>query len=590
MATTYIYEEQWPEFTRNKTGFGMMVREVYQSISEEEEVYLISHVLTAGHEKSVLKHTISDVLLSAKLSDWRQGILWACKFNQPIKGRIQYFYYCLNKGFVRKTIKTMKPDIVHIHGLSQSTKTYMEVCEELHVPYVVTLHGLIGLNDTVTATSWDKIYENLFLLKADQEDIPVTVISTGMKKRIEDNYLHHEAKNISVITNGTKIPFNSIQSNGKLNLRDKFGLPKDCKIGVVIGSICERKNQMQVIEAIATLPEKTKNRCVIFLCGTDCMNGKIQKHIEMYQLQKNVIVLGFLSREILSQVLDQADFNIVASKDEGFGVSIIEAYSHGLPTVTFKDLDAIMDLFDEKTMVLASERSSKSLASSIERLLESSWDEEYIKDFSTQFSLEKMAEKYESEYYAIINRGGITPLELTYDYIRIQKLFGKKILVYIGNISDNKNQIQALRVMKKLDNAVLIILGRECDGDKVRNYVIENNLFEKVVLAGFCDDVDQVWLDADLNLFLSKNDGFGLSVIEGLMRGVPSVMFDDLDAFADVKNATGVNVLRQRDDNYVVQRISEAVACEWNTVAIENTAMQYSKENMAEQYLKVLRN
>lgn len=590
IATTYIYDTQWPEFTRNKTGFGMMVNDIFRAIGEKEEVYLTSHVVTKGHGKSILKHTVVDVLLSTKLKDWIQGIKWFFKYKQNLKGRVQYLYYCMNKGYVRKQIKCIKPDVVHIHGLGYATKTFMEVCEELKVPYVVTLHGLIGLNETVSAESWDKLYEKEFLVKAECQNIPVTVISTGMKKRIEENYFHHSAQNISVITNGTKIPFDPVIIDGSWNLKKRFNLTDDCRIGVVLGSICERKNQIQAIEAIAELPEIMKEKCVIFFCGTDCMGGEIQRTIEKYQLQKNIYVLGFLSRDILSYVLDQADFNVVASKDEGFGLSIIKAYSHGLPTVSFSDIDAIIDLFNEKAMVLAEERSTKDLSRAMQQLLEMSWDKEYIKDLAHHFSLTDMADKYEEEYRYIINRGGVLPIELTYDYIYIQRKLGKKILVCVGNISDNKNQIQAVRAMEGLNDAVLILLGRECDGGIVRKYIIDNKLEKKVILSGFCDDVNPVWLEADLNLFLSKNDGFGLSVIEGFMRGVPCVMFDDLDAFDDVKVAAGIKPIRSRENTMVVKQILEALSCEWDIEAIRNEAMSYSIERMEERYLKVLRN
>lgn len=163
-------------------------------------------------------------------------------------------------------------------------------------------------------------------------------------------------------------------------------------------------------------------------------------------------------------------------------------------------------------------------------------------------------------------------------------------MVCVGNISDNKNQIQAVRVMEGLNDAVLILLGRECDGGIVRKYIIDNKLEKKVILSGFCDDVNPVWLEADINLFLSKNDGFGLSVIEGFMRGVPCVMFDDLDAFDDVKVAAGIKPIRSRENTMVVKQILEALSCEWDIEAIRNEAMSYSIERMEERYLKVLRN
>lgn len=49
----------------------------------------------------------------------------------------------------------------------------------------LTLHGLIGLNDSVSAPAYEKQIERDFLIKAEKNNIPISVISSGMKARIE---------------------------------------------------------------------------------------------------------------------------------------------------------------------------------------------------------------------------------------------------------------------------------------------------------------------------------------------------------------------------------------------------------------------
>ena len=39
ITTPYIYKQDLPEFTRNKTGFGIMVNEIFESVSDEVNVY-----------------------------------------------------------------------------------------------------------------------------------------------------------------------------------------------------------------------------------------------------------------------------------------------------------------------------------------------------------------------------------------------------------------------------------------------------------------------------------------------------------------------------------------------------------------------
>lgn len=396
IATPYIYKQEWPEFTRNRTGFGLMVNDIFESVSEDADVYLLSHVITEGHEK-VLKHTWGNVFGGARLKDWWKGFKYFFRYNQGIKGRIRYFYYALNTGSIRKAIKNISPDVVHIHGIGLQIKPFIDVCEEEGVPYIVTLHGLIGLDKSISAAAWDKQMEKDFLVEADRKGIPVTVISTGMKRRIEENYLHHEAKNISVVCNGTRIPFNEeLIKLDEIDLRKQYHLT-DEKIIVVIGSVCDRKNQIQIVRAIRNV----KTPCRVFFCGADASHGVVQDAINKAGLSNKIHILGFLPREKVEQVLEQSDLNLVASKDEGFGLSIIEAYSHGVPTVTFSDLDAVPDLFDEHAMIKVEERSDEALAEGIEKGLNHQWDRAWIREYAKGFSLEKLAEQYKAEYQQI---------------------------------------------------------------------------------------------------------------------------------------------------------------------------------------------
>lgn len=404
VATTYIYKKEWPEFTRNRTGFGIMVNDIFESISEIVETCLISLVITKGHE-NVLKHTWLDVFLHASLKDWAKGFKYFFGFKQSFFNRMKYFYYALNSGAVRYSIRTFRPDVVHVHGIGMQEKPFIDVCEEEKVPYVVTLHGLIGLDESVFAPQWDKSLEKSFLLDAEKKGVPVTVISTGIKRRIEEKYLHHGAENITVVCNGTR--FLNEKNDAipdDVDLKKRFGLRNE-KIVVAIGSICENKNQVQIVRALATGLVSTP--CHIFLCGVDKTNGCVQKVVQEKKLSNLVHYLGFLSKEKIHHILNQADLNVVASKNEGFGLPIIEAAVHGVPTVTFSDLDAVPDLYDENVMILVDSRNDEALAAGIERGLTNVWNKLLLQEYSEKFTLDKMANGYIVKYEDIIKRDRI---------------------------------------------------------------------------------------------------------------------------------------------------------------------------------------
>lgn len=583
IATTYIYKKDWPEFTRNRTGFGIMVNDIFESVSEAAETYLLSQVITEGHGK-VLRHTWADVFGSARPRDWGKGFQYFFGYQQGLKSRIKYFYYALNSGCIRKTIRTIKPDVVHIQGIGAQIRPFIEVCEEEKVPYIVTLHGLIGLDKTVRAAAWDKQMEKDFLIEADKRGIPVTVISTGMKRRIEKNYLGHEAKNITVVCNGTRIPYDeNLINEEQLDLRNKYGLT-DEKIIVAIGSLCERKNQIQIVRAMRMV----KTSCHLFLCGGDAFNGAVQKAVDEAGLNNRIHLLGFLPREKVDQVLEQADLNVVASKDEGFGLSIIEAYSHGVPTVTFADLDALPDLFDERSMVTISERSDEALAGGIENSLVMHWNKAWIREYAKSISLEKLTEQYKVEYTEALTRGGVLSIAKTCDYLAIKRMLGYRVLAYIGNFTDNKNQIELVRLMPEWkDKKILVVLvGREMDEGQVRQYVANNKL-DNVILAGFCSEMDSIWSETDLNVFLSKNDGFGLSIIEAYCHGIPTVAYDDLDAIQDVYDQKSMIIVRRRNRDALLKDIEAGIVRQWNTKWIINYSKRFSLNAMRKKYIDV---
>lgn len=399
MVTTYLYRPDCPRMSRNRTGFGFMVNDIFDSVGKLEDVSVYTtSVYTEGCEEGVLPHKISDVIRSARGEDWARGFRYFTRFGNGLKDKARYLAYGLDRGYFEQLIRDLRPDLVHVHSIGYATWGVIESCEKLGMPFLVTLHGLIGLDDSTKAPSWNREMERVFLIDSVKRNTPVSVISTGMKRRIERRYIGGSAPNITVIPNGVAIERQQGGGITARNLRAEFGLSSQCRICLVIGNICERKNQIQIVEAMEQLQEDVLSKAAVFFCGNDTTNGSLQREIFRRDLGCHAFYLGYVSREALASLYNQADLNIVASRDEGFGLSIVEAFTHGIPTVTFGDLDAVADLYDSDCMVLARERSAKGMASAIEEALSRDWDEESIRNHAQLFSLETMARKYDKLY------------------------------------------------------------------------------------------------------------------------------------------------------------------------------------------------
>ena len=426
----YIYDDNIIEFTKNKTGFGIMVQNIVSSVAELENVVLLTRVITKGkNEKNfkILSHTWGQFFSNAKLKDWLIGIKAFFANGVTVKDKARHVFYEVDGGYVRKQIQKEKPDIVHIHGIGTITESYIRICEEMKVRYTVTLHGLIGLNDSVSAPAYEKQIERDFLIKAEKKNIPISVISSGMKARIEEKYLGKKANNITVITNGTKKNDENdtkfIREEGTLTQEKFQEYYSDClkqndlypklsdtyaylqyskkngkKILFFVGNITKNKNQMQAVEILKNT--KVFENILLVLWGREVDNGEVRKKIAEYQLHKNVILGGFNDR--MDIFWKFCDVNLFLSLNDGFGLPIVEGYMHGVPCVTFEDLDATQDLYYPEAMLKVKDRSNESVTDTLKIALDKNWKYEEIIEIGNMFSIDIMSEKYVNWYKEVM--------------------------------------------------------------------------------------------------------------------------------------------------------------------------------------------
>ena len=426
----YIYDDNMIEFTKNKTGFGLMVQNIVSSVAELENVVLLTRVITKGkNEKKfkILSHTWGQFFSNAKLKDWLIGIKAFFANGVTVKDKARHVFYEVDGGYVRKQIQKEKPDTVHIHGIGTITESYIRICEEMKVRYTVTLHGLIGLNDSVSAPAYEKQIERDFLIKAEKNNIPVSVISSGMKARIEEKYLGKKANNITVITNGTKKSNENdtkfIREEGTLTQEKFQEYYSDClkqndlypklndtyaylqyskkngkKILFFVGNITKNKNQMQAVEILKNT--KVFKNTLLVLWGREVDNGEVRRKIVEYQLHKNVILGGF--NDQMDIFWKFCDINLFLSLNDGFGLPIVEGYMHGVPCVTFEDLDATQDLYYPEAMLKVKDRSIESVANALRTSLDKNWNHEEIAEIGNMFSIDSMSEKYVNWYRTLI--------------------------------------------------------------------------------------------------------------------------------------------------------------------------------------------
>ena len=390
----YIYDKNHEEFSVSSSGFGYMVNDILCEVSKIQKVALITHKFTSGYTDNyrAIRHTKTDVLFNMKPKDFLNGVKVALTAKDSLIYKLRYAYYYINVGCVRNAIQKFKPDVIHIHGLTMQTKPIIELCEELDCKYVVTLHGLIGVHDIVSASNENKKFEHSGLKFLEKKQRVITVVSSGVKKHIQEDY-HLKGDNINVVLNGITLPkeFERKTENKKKYL-------------MCVGSISKRKNQIQLIRVIDLMSDEERKNIEVHIVGSPSSELDILSEINKRHLENVITFHGFIPREEISSMWKKADLNVIMSRSEGFGLSIIEGYSYGVPCVAFDDIDAVIDLYDSESMTLINEYSDDAALQGIREALSRKWNRNTIIKISKRFSLQTICDEYVRIYNRVVGR------------------------------------------------------------------------------------------------------------------------------------------------------------------------------------------
>lgn len=181
--------------------------------------------------------------------------------------------------------------------------------------------------------------EHYSMKKADM----VFVLNENTVKNLTD-FGEIKASHIRLIPNGVntdvykKLPSDDIRV---LNLRKELKL-ENKKIFFHAGTVCERKNQLEIIQYLEPAFKTNPDLVLIYAGGIreDEYFASINNYCKKAQIEKNVIYAGELPPgELLNTYYNLSEAFIFFSKSEGFSLALLEALSSGLPAILSKNLE-----------------------------------------------------------------------------------------------------------------------------------------------------------------------------------------------------------------------------------------------------------
>lgn len=208
---------------------------------------------------------------------------------------------------------------------------------------------------------------------------------------------HLNFSNISVIPNGFDI---TDMSNVKINNIE--GYPSL----ITVGSVSDRKGQLNVIEALPYLVDLYPN-LHYHIVGTPYKKDQFLRVARRLGVQKHITFHGLVDDKTKIYLLKNSDIFIMLSQKtisgdvEGFGIAILEANSLQIPSIGSKNCgieDAIKNNFSG---ILVNPKSFEEISNAVENILN---NHDNFKKNSLEWSLNFTWDKIGLLYVDLINK------------------------------------------------------------------------------------------------------------------------------------------------------------------------------------------
>lgn len=274
--------------------------------------------------------------------------------------------------------------VLHFHNSEFSAVFLRKWMKGYNFKIVTTFHGMPGINEKFKNRRW--LQRLLFKLLMHFESNNVCVDREGIYDA--ERVLGYEKNLFTYIPNGIK----SVVLPSKLALAER----KESIICSFVGSIDDNKGWELVVDAIDYL-HSNGNNISLLVAGDgykrECLLNKISD-------KKYITYLGKTS-EIFEDVYKHTDMNIMASKNEGMPMVLLECFNYEVPVISTL-VGAVEELKALNFCITEIKRDYVSIANAILENISSTnelttQNKRLLKEY---FDISSISAKYEEIYHA----------------------------------------------------------------------------------------------------------------------------------------------------------------------------------------------
>lgn len=259
-------------------------------------------------------------------------------------------------------------ELIHTHSQHRIGAIARFVSQLRGIPYVVTVHGSVGLHENRKKEldkscqgkfEWGKLF-NCFLREHKTLEDADAIICVG-REEYEKMSLAYPKKSIFYVPNGVDVSTFQ-QANGTL-FRKKYDIQPSERLILCVARIDPEKNQKILVETFAQLV-KADPSLKLALIGPVSNASYYEELISMslfLGIDKNIIIIPGLDQEdpLLASAYKAADLFVLPSHKEPFGMVILEAWASSLPVIA-SNVGGIPSFTEDKKNIVLFERDNLS--------------------------------------------------------------------------------------------------------------------------------------------------------------------------------------------------------------------------------------
>ena len=248
-----------------------------------------------------------------------------------------------------KLFKQVKPDVLHMHHITQLINCYWPA-KLAGVPrLVVTEHANYSIRTIKKLNRRARFYTK----RADA----LTVVHDGLKDYFVKE-MDVPEKMITTITNGVDT---NIYTPGSASSEFKvsMGIPENMTVLACVGRLVEAKDHRNLLSAVKHMVDKGHTDFRLLIVGDGLYRRQLEDYVVEQGINDNVLFLG--ARSDIVDILHNTDICILSSKREGFPMVLLEAMGCGVPCISTQ-VGGVFQLIDDRNGRIVPPEDSSALA------------------------------------------------------------------------------------------------------------------------------------------------------------------------------------------------------------------------------------